>query len=92
MLSARPLSTTSPPPFLVEQWEGWEAGKLVLSNSDCEPIKQSTLLAMADAECKARWDDLDLGYGHQKGCEHLRADILGEKARGAKRSDEMSMR
>ena len=74
--SVRRFSAT-PPPFLVEQWEGWEAGKLVLSNSDCEPIKQSSLLSMADDECKARWDDLDLGYGHQKGCEHLRADILG---------------
>ena len=73
----RRLSTsrTTPPPFLVEQWSGWSSGG-GLSNSDCEPLKQSALLAMANDDERKRWDDLELGYGDQKGCEHLRGQIL----------------
>mmetsp|Transcript_23343 Transcript_23343/g.48498 ORF Transcript_23343/g.48498 Transcript_23343/m.48498 type:complete len:432 (+) Transcript_23343:127-1422(+) len=69
-------SSTVPPPFLVEQWSGWSSGG-GLSNSDCQPMKQSTLLAMANADELKRWDDLELGYGDQKGCETLRKEILG---------------
>ena len=74
-VASRRIISTKPPPFLVEQWSGWESGG-GLSNSDCEPMKQKTLLSLADADEQKRWDDLDLGYGHQKGCEHLRAQIL----------------
>lgn len=69
-------SSTVPPPFLVEQWSGCSSGG-GLSNSDCQPMKQSTLLAMANADELKRWDDLELGYGDQKGCETLRKEILG---------------
>mmetsp|Transcript_18185 Transcript_18185/g.37848 ORF Transcript_18185/g.37848 Transcript_18185/m.37848 type:complete len:397 (+) Transcript_18185:162-1352(+) len=73
---ARRSLSVLPPPFLVEQWEGWESGKYVLSNSDCEPIQMTDLLEMADEECKERWSSLNLGYGHQLGCPLLRDDIV----------------
>ena len=49
----------TPPPFLVEKWDGWDAQKQagspmkVLSNSDCEPLFLKELLAMADDEMKS---------------------------------------
>lgn len=79
-LLTRSLSSSSsapgvPPPFAVEQWSGWESGLHVLSNSDCAPLKQSTLLAMATPEQKEAWDNLELGYGEQRGATFLREAI-----------------
>ena len=38
-------------------------------------MKQRDVLAMADAECKAMWDDLDLAYGNPWGHPVLRKEI-----------------
>eukprot|EP00802_Teleaulax_amphioxeia_P013269 Tamp_13318.p1 GENE.Tamp_13318~~Tamp_13318.p1 ORF type:complete len:456 (+),score=76.26 Tamp_13318:49-1368(+) len=71
----------TPPPFLVEKWDGWDAQKQagspmkVLSNSDCEPLFLKELLAMADDEMKRSYEDMWLGYTHAQGCPVLRQEI-----------------
>ena len=47
----------------------------LLSCSDCEPLAQSELLAMADAETKKLWNELTLAYTHSQGLPLLRNEI-----------------
>jgi aspartate/methionine/tyrosine aminotransferase len=47
----------------------------LLSCSDCEPLVQSELLAMADVESKILWDELTLAYTHSQGLPILREEI-----------------
>lgn len=47
----------------------------LLSCSDCEPLGQSELLAMADEESKTLWNDLILSYTHSQGLPLLRQEI-----------------
>lgn len=47
----------------------------LLSSSDCESIKVSELIKMADSECLDIWQDLRLGYTETKGHPLLRKEI-----------------
>jgi len=47
----------------------------LLSCSDCEPLGQQELLAMADDESRKLWDDLVLSYTHSQGNPILRVEI-----------------
>jgi len=83
-LPLRSLSSYSslvPPPFLVEQWEGWENGKYVLSNSDCEPIQMSDLLTLADDEVRLTSD----GWSEATAKASYRTDIAASTRRFAPR-------
>ncbi len=48
-----------------------------LSSSDCESVKVSDLLQMADKECLDLWQNLRLGYTETKGHLLLRKEISG---------------
>ena len=48
----------------------------LLSCSDCEPLSQHELLAMADAKSKKLWDELVLSYTHSQGLPELRNEIV----------------
>ena len=47
----------------------------LLSSSDCESIKVTELLQMADTECLKLWHNLKLGYTETKGHPLLRKEI-----------------
>ena len=47
----------------------------LLSSSDCDGIKQTNLLALADAEIRDMWDNLSLGYTESLGHPLLRNEI-----------------
>jgi aspartate/methionine/tyrosine aminotransferase len=47
----------------------------LLSSSDCESIKVTELLQMADSECQDLWHNLKLGYTETKGNPLLRKEI-----------------
>jgi aspartate/methionine/tyrosine aminotransferase len=47
----------------------------LLSCSDCEPLSQQELLAMANIESKKLWDELVLSYTHSQGNPILREEI-----------------
>lgn len=49
----------------------------LLSSSDVEGYRLPELLALADAEGRARWDDLALGYTESPGHPTLRREIAG---------------
>jgi aspartate/methionine/tyrosine aminotransferase len=54
----------------------WEfAVRHQLSASDVEPLTMAEVLAMADADAKARWDSLTLAYTESAGLPALRAEI-----------------
>ena len=46
-----------------------------LSSSDCEPFSQRELLALADPEVLALWENLRLAYTESRGLPLLRAEI-----------------
>jgi aspartate/methionine/tyrosine aminotransferase len=46
-----------------------------LSSSECEPLSMQDLLALADGETRALWDDLVLGYTESAGHVRLRQAI-----------------
>jgi aspartate/methionine/tyrosine aminotransferase len=48
-----------------------------LSSSDCEPLSQAELLAMADDESRELWEGLGLGYTETPGALFLRSEIAG---------------
>ena len=48
--------------------------KYMLSCSDIQPLTQAEVLAMADDQCKAMWNDLVLGYTIPQGHPVLRAE------------------
>ncbi len=47
----------------------------LLSASDCDGPSLPQLLALADDECRTRWDGLSLGYTESKGLPALREEI-----------------
>eukprot|EP01046_Picozoa_sp_COSAG06_P016682 COSAG06_NODE_1111_length_10651_cov_5.925227_5_plen_425_part_00 len=65
------------PPFHMEKLDGWEQARHQLAASDCEPLSLSALLALADDECRQKWDNLSLGYPPSRGDELLLAEIAG---------------
>lgn len=65
-------------PFTLEQYfTQYEFSvKYLLSSSDCDGLKQSELLKLADKETKKLWDDLSLGYTESLGHPLLRQEIV----------------
>jgi aspartate/methionine/tyrosine aminotransferase len=49
--------------------------RYLLSSSDCDGLPMQDLLSLADAECRALWDDLALGYTESLGHPLLRAEV-----------------
>lgn len=49
--------------------------RYLLSSSDCDGLPMHDLLGLADAECRALWDNLALGYTESLGHPLLRAEI-----------------
>lgn len=49
----------------------------LLSASDCEGLRLAEVLDLADAESRALWDGLGLGYTESQGHPLLRAEIAG---------------
>lgn len=47
----------------------------LLSSSDCEPVMLSELLALADGDCLALWNNLRLAYTESQGHPLLREEI-----------------
>lgn len=64
-------------PFALERYfDAHEfSAKYLLSCSDCEPLKMSDLLGMADVETRRLWDELKLGYTETSGHPLLRESI-----------------
>ncbi len=53
------------------------SARWLLSSSDCDGLPLTDLLAMADAETRALWDHLTLGYTESLGHPLLREEIAG---------------
>lgn len=64
-------------PFQLERYFAEYEFKVryLLSASDCESVRMRDLLAMADAEMRAAWDGLALGYTETPGHPLLRAEV-----------------
>ena len=69
-------------PFALERWFARHefSTRWTLSSSDCDGLAQAELLGWADAELRARWDALRLGYTESAGHPLLRAEIAGSYA------------
>lgn len=69
-------------PFALERWFARHefSTRWTLSSSDCDGLAQAELLGWADAELRARWDGLRLGYTESAGHPLLRAEIAGAYA------------
>jgi aspartate/methionine/tyrosine aminotransferase len=65
------------PPFRLESYFArWEfAARYNLTASDAQTMTLAALLELADAEGRARWDTLALGYTQTRGLPELRAEI-----------------
>ncbi len=65
------------PPFQLERFFArYEfSAPYLLSSSDCESLRLSDLLALADAEGRDLWEQLSLGYTESPGHPLLRAEI-----------------
>lgn len=64
------------PQFQMEKLPGWGEATHQLAASDCEPLLLPELLAMADNDLHARWEQLSLGYpGNSAGDQALREEI-----------------
>ena len=66
-----------PAPFALERYFArYEfSAPYLLSSSDCDGLPMREVLAMADEECRALWNDLRLGYTESLGLPQLRAEI-----------------
>ena len=66
-----------PEPFALERYFArYESGaRYLLSASDCEPLGQAELLALADDGLRERWERLRLGYTESQGLPDLRAAV-----------------
>ena len=51
------------------------SARYLLGSSDCESLSMHELLALADAQARALWDELNLGYTEAPGHPLLRAEI-----------------
>ncbi|HZD44059.1 MAG TPA: aminotransferase class I/II-fold pyridoxal phosphate-dependent enzyme, partial [Methanomicrobiales archaeon] len=49
--------------------------RYLLSSSDCDGLKQSDIIAMADDETRGLWENLALGYTESLGLPQLREEI-----------------
>ncbi len=67
------------PPFALERYFArWEfVAPYLLCSSDIEGWQMTDLLALADADGRARWEQLTLGYTEYPGLPALRAAIAG---------------
>lgn len=65
------------PPFKIERYFAqYEfSAPFLLSCSDCEPLSQKELLALADDQTRELWDTLWLGYTESQGHPLLRQEI-----------------
>ena len=65
------------PPFKLERYFAqYEfAVRYLLSSSDCDGLAQARLLALADDETRALWENLTLGYTESRGLPLLREEI-----------------
>lgn len=66
-----------PKPFSLERFFARHefSARYLLSTSDCEGLPMTALVAGADGELRARWEDLHLGYTESQGLLELRAEI-----------------
>jgi aspartate/methionine/tyrosine aminotransferase len=66
-----------PAPFELERYFARYEFKVrrLLSASDCQALKLSELLALADDECRAWWDELALHYTESQGHPRLRKEV-----------------
>ena len=66
-------------PFKLERYFAAHefTAEVLLSCSDCEPLRMSRLVEMADAESRALWDGLALSYTEAQGHPLLRGEIAG---------------
>jgi aspartate/methionine/tyrosine aminotransferase len=66
-----------PEPFLLERFFAQHefSARYLLSTSDCQGMAMAGLVAGADEDLRARWDDLRLGYTDSQGLPDLRAEI-----------------
>jgi aspartate/methionine/tyrosine aminotransferase len=66
-----------PAPFLLERFFARHefSARYLLSASDCDGLAMSDLLAGADEDLRARWDDLHLGYTESQGLPELRTEV-----------------
>jgi aspartate/methionine/tyrosine aminotransferase len=64
-------------PFALERYFAQHefSARHLLSTSDCDGLMQQEVLALADAETRSLWDDLQLGYTESLGHPLLRAEI-----------------
>ncbi|MBN1773070.1 MAG: aminotransferase class I/II-fold pyridoxal phosphate-dependent enzyme [Deltaproteobacteria bacterium] len=69
-------------PFALERWFARHefSTRWTLSSSDCDGLSQAELLAGADAELRALWDGLRLGYTESAGHPLLRAEVAATYA------------
>lgn len=67
------------PDFKLERYFAkWEfAAPYLLCASDVQGYRMADLLALADDDCRALWNDLTLGYTEASGHPLLRAEIAG---------------
>jgi aspartate/methionine/tyrosine aminotransferase len=65
------------PEFALESFFArWEfAARYHLTASDAQSLPLAELLGLADADGRARWESLSLGYTHSRGLPALRAEI-----------------
>ena len=75
-------------PFALERYFArYEfSARFLLSSSDCEPLTLAELVAMADDDTRALWDDLKLGYTESSGHPLLRRAIA-DRYRGLAADD-----
>ncbi len=68
-----------PSPFLLERFFARHefSARYLLSASDCQGPSMAQLVAGADDDLRARWDDLHLGYTESQGLPELREEIAG---------------
>jgi aspartate/methionine/tyrosine aminotransferase len=64
-------------PFALERWFARHefSTRWTLSSSDCDGLSQAELLGWADAELRALWDGLQLGYTESAGHPLLRREV-----------------
>lgn len=68
-----------PSPFLLERFFARHefSARYLLSASDCQGPSMAELVAGADDDLRARWEDLRLGYTESQGLPELREEIAG---------------
>jgi aspartate/methionine/tyrosine aminotransferase len=66
-------------PFRLERhFAGYEyTARSTLTSSDCEPLSQSEVVALADEETLRMWEGLRLAYTEYRGMSPLREEIAG---------------